>query len=77
MDEFSQFIGLAKIFAMAMGDRKITVSGEERDAAFEALKTMAGHRNGWTEEQKEYYKMMVDFGKEVTKGKENDRVDRV
>lgn len=75
MNEFSQFISLAKVFAMAMGDRRITISSAERDAAFEALKTMADRSNRWTEEQKEYYKMMVDFGNEVIKGKENDRVD--
>lgn len=67
MNEFSQFISLAKVFAMAMGDRRITISSAERDAAFKALKTMADHRNGWTEEQKEYYKIMVDFGNEATK----------
>lgn len=66
MNEFGQIISLAKVFAMAMGDRRITISSAERDAAFEALKTMADHRNGWTEEQKEYYKMMVDFEKEAT-----------
>lgn len=67
MNEFSQFISLAKVFAMAMGDRRITISSVERDAAFEALKTMADRSNRWTEEQKEYYKMMVDFGNEATK----------
>lgn len=74
MNEFSEFICLAKVFAMAMGDRRITISSVERDAAFEALKTMADRSNGWTPEQKECYKMMVDFGNEVMKGKENDRV---
>lgn len=67
MNEFGQIISLAKVFAMAMGDKRITISSAERDAAFEALKTMADHSNGWTEEEKEYYKMMVDFGKEATK----------
>ncbi len=75
MNEFSQFISLAKVFAMAMGDRRITISSVEQDAAYEALKTMADRSNGWTQEQKEYYKMMVDFGNEITKGKKNGRVD--
>lgn len=67
MNEFNEFICLAKVFAMAMGNRRLTISDAERDAAFETLKTMADHRNGWTEEQKEYYKMMVDFGNETAK----------
>lgn len=67
MNDFGKIISLAKVFAMAMGDRTITISSEERDAAFEELKVRADHRNDWTEEQKEYYKMMVDFGNEVTK----------
>jgi hypothetical protein len=67
MNDFGKIISLAKVFAMAMGDRTITISSEERDAAFEELKVRADHRNDWTEEQKEYYKMMVDFGNEATK----------
>jgi hypothetical protein len=69
MNDFGKIISLAKVFAMAMGDRTITISSEERDAAFEELKVRADHRNDWTEEQKEYYKMMVDFGNEATRGK--------
>jgi hypothetical protein len=67
MNDFGKMISLAKVFAMALDDRAITISSEERDAAFEGLKVLADHRNGWTEEQKEYYKMMVDFGNEATK----------
>jgi hypothetical protein len=67
MNDFGKIISLAKVFAMALGDRTITISSEERDAAFEGLKTMTDYRNDWTEEQKEYYKMMVDFGNEATK----------
>lgn len=67
MNDFGKIISLAKVFAMAMGDRTITISSDERDAAFEELKVRADHRNDWTEEQKEYYKMMVDFGNEATK----------
>jgi hypothetical protein len=67
MNDFGKMISLAKVFAMAMGDRTITISSEERDAAFEELKVRADHRNDWTEEQKEYYKMMVDFGNEAMK----------
>lgn len=67
MNEFNQFISLAKVFALAMGNRRITISSVERDAAFEALKTMADRSNGWTEEQKEYYKMMVELVNELTK----------
>jgi hypothetical protein len=70
MNEFGKIISLAKVFAMAMGDRTITISDEEQDAAFEGLKTMADNSNNWTKEEKEYYKMMVDFGNMVTRRKE-------
>jgi hypothetical protein len=67
MNDFGKIISLAKVFAMARGDRTITISKEERDAAFEWLKVLADHGNGWTEEQKEYYKMMVDCVNEAIK----------
>jgi hypothetical protein len=67
MNDFGKIISLAKVFAKVMSNRTFTISSEEQDAAVEGLKVMADHRNGWTEEQKEYYKMMVDFGNEATK----------
>jgi hypothetical protein len=67
MNDFGKIISLAKVFTMAMSNRPFTISGEERDAAFEGLKVLAEHRNGWSEEQKEIYKIMVDFGNEATK----------
>jgi hypothetical protein len=50
-----------------MGDRTIAISSEEWDAAFEGLKVLTDHRNGWTEDQKEIYKMMIDCVNEATK----------
>jgi hypothetical protein len=67
MNDFGKIISLAKVFAKAMSNRTFTISSEEQDAAIEGLKVMADHRNGWTEEQKEIYKIMVDFGNEATK----------
>jgi hypothetical protein len=67
MNEFSGFVCLARVLARAMGDRTITISSEEQNVASETLKRMAEHRNGWTEEQKELYKMLVDFVNEATK----------
>jgi hypothetical protein len=67
MNDFGKLISLAKVFAMAMGNRTITISEEERDAAFEGLKLLTDHRNGWTEEQKEIYKMMIDCVNEAIK----------
>ena len=67
MQEFGEFLCLAKLFAMAMENRPITISQLERDAAFKSLKAMADQRSDWTQEEKAYYKMMVDFGDEATK----------
>jgi hypothetical protein len=67
MNELSEFVCLAKVLARAMGDRTITISNAEQDAASETLKRMAEQSNGWTEEQKEIYKILVDFVNEATK----------
>lgn len=67
MQDFYNLLSIAKVFAAAMGNSQITISQEERNAAFECLKELADQRNDWTQEQRDYYKMMVDFGDEVTK----------
>lgn len=44
-----------------------SVSKPEVEIAFEALKKMTDNRNDWTQEQKEFYKALVDFAKEQIK----------
>lgn len=67
MQDFYIFLSIAKVFAAAMGNSQITISQEERHAAFECLRELADQRNDWTQEQRDYYKMMVGFGDEVIK----------
>lgn len=48
---------------------KQQVSEAEYEVAFECLKKMAENRYDWTDEQKEQYKALVDYCKEVSKKK--------
>lgn len=67
MPTFGEFLSFAKVFAMAFGNNQITITDAERESAFEFLKSMADQSNSWSQEDKEYYKMMVDFGNQLTK----------
>ena len=57
-----------KIFCTAMGmmDRK-SITNAEMEVAYEALKYMADQRYDWTDQQKNTYKFLADFAKEMTK----------
>lgn len=69
---FYNLFCFAKLYAVAMGlDRQSSLSNEEVDAACEALKSMADNCNNWNEEQKELYKMLVDFCKEQSERQRN------
>lgn len=59
-----ELMSFAKLFSQAM-DGKITTSYVEQQMALSILKEMANYRQGWTEEEKEFYKLMVDYGKEL------------
>lgn len=67
MQDFYNVLSVAKVFAAAMGNSQITISQEERNAAFKCLKDLADQRDDWTQEQRDYYKLMVDFGDDITK----------
>lgn len=41
----------------------LSVSKCEKDLAYEAIKKMADNRYDWTHEQKELYKLLVDYVK--------------
>ena len=64
-----ELMSVAKLFSQAM-DGKITTSYAEQDMALRILKEMSNYRQGWTEEQKEYYKLMVEYGKELLRKRE-------
>lgn len=71
---FYDILSFAKLFSLATGNTKhITMSSAELEIASEALKKLADERNDWNKEQKEYYKMLVDYAKEQTKGLKNGK----
>ncbi|MBR4733324.1 MAG: hypothetical protein IK081_11210 [Lachnospiraceae bacterium] len=55
----------AKIFAFAMGDRNVSMTQLDKDAAYAMLKRMADQRLDWTEAQKEQFKALVDGCKQA------------
>lgn len=59
-----ELMSVAKLFSQAMGGQ-VTTSYAEQQMALSILKEMANYRQGWTEEKKEFYKLMVDYGKEL------------
>ena len=61
-------ICLFKLFCTAMGmmDRQ-SISQIEIEVACETLKRMTDQRYDWTDQQKSFYKFLVDFAKEMTK----------
>ena len=56
-----------KLFCAAMGMMdKRNISNTEMEIACETLKRMADQRFDWTDQQKNTYKFLVDFAKELT-----------
>ena len=52
---------MAKVFAYAMGDRTITLTEVDKDAAKSLVKKMSDQRYDWLPEQREQFKMFVDI----------------
>lgn len=66
---FSDMLNLAKLFTLATNSTAtLTMSSEEIEVACEVLKKLADEKAIWSQEQKEYYKLLVDYAKELTKG---------
>ncbi len=66
---FSDMISFAKLFYVTVGgSQNMSLTSGEMETACETLKHMSEQRNDWNQEQKELYKLMVDFVKEKTKG---------
>ena len=59
-----ELMSVAKLLSQAMGGQ-VTTSYAEQQMALRILKEMANYRQDWTEEEKEFYKLMVDYGKEL------------
>ena len=66
--DLCQMISLAKVLNATMGTTYLqNVSMNDVDIASEILKNMADNSPYWTQEQKDTYKLMVDYTKERTK----------
>ena len=66
---FSDMLSLAKLFTPATNSTAtLTMSSEEIEVACEVLKKLADEKAIWNQEQKECYKLLVDYVKELTKG---------
>ncbi len=66
---FSDMLSLAKLFTLATNSTAtLTMSSEEIEVACEVLKKLADEKAIWSQEQKEYYKLLVDYAKELAKG---------
>lgn len=66
--EFYEMICFAKVYNVVCGySSPSTVSRHDVEIAIEVLKKMADDRNDWTQEQKDCYKMIANFGKEYIK----------
>ena len=65
---FSQIIALCKMFtAMTEPNFRSQITRADFDLACEALKSMADNTNTWSNYDKERYKALVDFVKEIAK----------
>ena len=63
-----EMLCLSKLFYITMGmmDRR-NITHDEVEIACELLKKMADQRYDWNDQQKNYYKFLVDFAKELSK----------
>ncbi len=52
---------ITKIFACVMGDKSITLTELDMEAAKMLIKKLADQRYDWTSEQREQFKMFVDM----------------
>ena len=57
----NEILAFAKILAFASGDRTVTVTDLDKEMAADTLKRMADQRLDWTEQQREQYKLLVEF----------------
>ncbi len=61
---FDQVLSLAKIInAIYNNNSSVKVTKRDKEIAAESLKLLADQRCDWTQEQKELYKVLVDYVK--------------
>ena len=72
---FFEAMCFARVYGAACGQiDKNTISKQEVDVTIEFLKKFTDNRNDWTQEQKDYYKLMADYVKENIK-QDIDRIN--
>lgn len=68
---FQEMICFAKVYQAALYPQyRQSVTKTEVETTIEVLKKMADERQDWSDEQKEFYKLMADFAKEYIKNRE-------
>lgn len=63
-----EMLCFAKVYCAAFGFSSLAISRQEIDIAFEVLKKATDNRQDWTQEQKDVYKLLVDFSKNQIEG---------
>lgn len=67
---FEEMIAFTKVYNVVMGiAHPATVSKYEIDLVCETMKKMVDNRRDWTHQQKEIYKLMVDYTKSRIEGR--------
>lgn len=65
---FFEIISLAKVFSQ-ISNGNMTLSELELETASRALKQLGDNRQDWSTQQKEIYKSMVDYAKNISKNR--------
>lgn len=65
---FNEMLSFTKVYNVAFRlAHPSTVTSRDKEITMELLKKMVDNRNDWSKEQKEQYKLLVDFVKEKIK----------
>lgn len=58
-----ELVSFLKVFSAYFDKKDISISKEERKAAYDLLKKVADNRKDFTQEQKEQYSALVEYEK--------------
>ena len=56
-----EVLSITKIIACFFGDKTVVITDFDKKVACDALKKMADNKYNWTSQQKESYKMLVEY----------------
>ena len=60
-----ELVSFLKMFSACFDSKNMSISKEEKKAAYDLLKKASENRQNLTEEQKELYAVLVEYGKET------------